>query len=318
MILLGQGALNHPAAGIIRTIAGRLAEQTGMQFGVLSPANSAGAWWAGAVPHRTAQGTPAKTTGANASQMADLTVHTALLYGLESSIDHSDPVRLEGMLDRAQKVVSFSAFRSAVPDQADIVLPIAPYTEFSGRYLNCNGAVQSANAALAPRGNSRPGWKVLRVLGNFLSLADFDYDDLEQVGAELSCPPAISMRSADGAGTVPVPASDEIATNTAGSLFTLVAERSIYQADPMVRRSTALARTRDGSAEAVCRFHPEDLEAAGLAGVSQVQLAGHHHQATLQVAVDRGVVRGSVLVFVGSSKTAGFGSDSVVSVRPVT
>ena len=318
MILLGQGALNHPAAGILRTIAGRLAEQTGMQLGVLSPANSAGAWWAGAVPHRTAQGKPAKTAGANASQMADLTVHTALLYGLEPSIDHSDPVRLEGMLDRAQRVVSFSAFRSAVSDQADIVLPIAPYTEFSGRYLNCSGVVQSANAALAPRGNSRPGWKVLRVLGNFLSLADFDYDDLDQVGAELSRPPAVSMRSADGAGTVPVPAVDGSDAATAGDLFTLVAERSIYQADPIVRRSNALARTRDGSAEAFCRFHPEDLEAAGLAGVSQAQLVGQHHQATLQVTVDRGVVRGSVLVFVGSSTTAGFGSDSVVSVRPVT
>jgi len=149
-------------------------------------------------------------------------------------------------------------------------------------------------------------------------LVDFDYDDLEQVGAELSCPPAVSMRSADGSGTVPVPAVDGSDAATAEDLFTLIAERSIYQADPIVRRSNALARTRDGSAEAFCRFHPGDLEAAGLSGVSQVQLVGQHHQATLQVTVDRGVVRGSVLVFVGSSTTAGFGSDSVVSVRPVT
>ena len=244
MILLGQGALNHPAAGILRTIAGRLAEQTGMQLGVLRPANSAGAWWAGAVPHRTAEGKPAKTAGANASQMADLTVHTALLYGLEPSIDHSDPTRLEGMLGRARKVVSFSAFRSAVSDQADIVLPIAPYTEFSGCYLNCNGVVQSANAALAPRGNSRPGWKVLRVLGNFLSLTDFDYDDLEQVSAELRCPPAVSMRSADGAGTVPVPAGDGSAAATAEDLFTLVTERSIYQACLLYTSPSPRDRTR--------------------------------------------------------------------------
>ena len=137
-----------------------------MRLGALAPANSAGAWWAGAVPHRTAQGKPAKTAGANASQIADLNLNTVLLYGVESSIDHSDPIRLQGMLDRAQTVISFSTFRSAVPDQADIVLPIAPYTECSGSYLNCNGTVQVSSPALTPRGNSRPGWKVLRVLGN--------------------------------------------------------------------------------------------------------------------------------------------------------
>ena len=68
MILLGQGALNHPDAGTIRTLAGCLAQQTGMKVGALTPGNSAGAWWAGAVPHRTAQGMPAKTAGANASR----------------------------------------------------------------------------------------------------------------------------------------------------------------------------------------------------------------------------------------------------------
>ena len=316
MILLGQSALNHPEAGTIRTLAARLAQQTGMRLGALAPANSAGAWWAGAVPHRTAQGKPAKTAGANASQIADLNLNTVLLYGVESSIDHSDPIRLQGMLDRAQTVISFSTFRSAVPDQADIVLPIAPYTECSGSYLNCNGTVQVSSPALTPRGNSRPGWKVLRVLGNFLSLPDFDYDDVAQVATELGHPPGVLMCAANP--EIPILGHGETASTRPDGLFSLVAERSIYQADPIVRRSRALAKTRDGSSEAFCRLHPEDLEAAGLAGASRVLLVGEHHQATLWVTEDSGVARGSVFVFSGSVATAGFGGDSAVRIRPVT
>jgi len=316
MILLGQSALNHPEAGTIRTLAARLAQQTGMKLGSLAPANSAGAWWAGAVPHRTAQGMPAKTAGANASQIADLNLNTVLLYGVESSIDHSDPIRLQGMLDRAQTVISFSTFRSAVPDQADIVLPLAPYTECSGSYLNCNGTVQVSSPALTPRGNSRPGWKVLRVLGNFLSLPDFDYDDVAQVATELGHPPGVLMRAANA--EIPIPGHGETMSTRPDGLFSLVAERSIYQADPIVRRSRALARTRDGSSEAFCRLHPEDLEAAGLAGASRVLLVGEHHQATLRFTEDSGVARGSVFVFSGSVATAGFGGDSAVRIRPVT
>ena len=316
MILLGQSALNHPEAGTIRTLAARLAQQTGMRLGGLAPANSAGAWWAGAVPHRTAQGKPAKTAGANASQIADLNLNTVLLYGVESSIDHSDPIRLQGMLDRAQTVISFSTFRSAVPDQADIVLPIAPYTECSGSYLNCNGTVQVSSPALTPRGNSRPGWKVLRVLGNFLSLPDFDYDDVAQVATEVGHPTEVLMCPANP--EIPILGHGETASTHPDGLFSLVAERSIYQTDPIVRRSRALAKTRDGSSEAFCRLHPEDLEAAGLAGASRVLLVGEHHQATLRVTEDSGVARGSVFVFSGSVATAGFGGDSAVRIRPVT
>ena len=76
--------------------------------------------------------------------------------------------------------------------------------------------------------------------------------------------------------------------------------------------------THDGASEAFCRLHPEDLKAAGLAGVSRVLLAGEYHQATLEVAEDSGVVRGSVFVFSGSVATAGFGGDSTVRIRPVT
>ena len=124
------------------------------------------------------------------------------------------------------------------------------------------------------------------------------------------------MRAANA--EIPIPGHGETMSTRPDGLFSLVAERSIYQADPIVRRSRALARTRDGSSEAFCRLHPEDLEAVGLAGASRVLLVGKHHQVTLRVTEDSGVARGSVFVFSGSVATAGFGGDSAVRIRPVT
>ena len=314
-IILGQSALNHSAGAALRLIAGKLAQQTGMRLGILAPANSAGAWWAGAVPHRNPEGVPSTGKGSNALEMTDLSVHTALVYGLEPAMDHADPVRLNEMLDRAKKVVAFSAFRSAVPTQADVVLPIGPYTEASGSYINCNGAMQFSRAALSPRDNSRPGWKVLRVLGNYLSLSGFDYDDVAQVCKELRSPPAVTMGFSEALSRHPEYGAN--ARTMGRRTFSIVAERAIYQSDPVVRRSTALAKTHDGRIADFCRFHPEDLKMLGLVEGCEIQLVGEHHRATLRLMADPGVVPGCVFVFLGSSKTAAFGADTTVTVEPV-
>jgi len=314
-IVLGQYALNHRDGAGLRLAAAKLAQQTGMRLGVLAPANSAGAWWAGAVPHRGPEGALSAGEGANASEMTDLNVHTALLYGLEPAIDHADPARLNAMLDRAKKVIAFSTFRSAVPDQADVVLPIAPYTESSGSFINCNGTMQFSRAALAPQGNSRPGWKVLRVLGNFLSLPDFDYDDISQVSEALKTPPAVTMQPVGAKLQKPDRSQNEQAI--AQEAFFLIGELAIYQSDPVVRRSPALAKTHDGLMTKSCRLHPDDLAARGLPEGAKVQVAGAHHRATLQVVADSGVTRGCIFVFLGSPETAAFGADSTLTINVV-
>jgi len=314
-IILGQYALNHRDGAALRLAAAKLAQQTGMRLGVLAPANSAGAWWAGAVPHRGPEGAPSEGKGANALEMTDLNIHTALVYGLEPAIDHADPARLNVMLDRAKKVIAFSAFRSAVPDQADVVLPIAPYTESSGSFINCNGAMQFSKAALAPQGNSRPGWKVLRVLGNFLSLPDFDYDDVSQVSDALKIPPAVTMQPVGAKLQKPDRDANEQAI--AQEAFSLIGELAIYQSDPVVRRSPALARTYDGLITKSCRLHPDDLAARELSEESKVQVDGAHHRATLRVVADPGVTRGCIFVFLGSPETAAFGADAALTIKAV-
>ena len=111
------------------------------------------------------------------------------------------------------------------------------------------------------------------------------------------------------------PEDDANAQTVGSNTFSLVTERAIYQSDPVVRRSTALAKTHDGRIADFCRIHPEDLKALGLSEGCEIRLVGEHHKATLQLAGDPRVVRGCAFVFSGSSKTAAFGPDTAVTVE---
>jgi len=152
-------------------------------------------------------------------------------------------------------------------------------------------------------------------LGNYLSLPGFDYDDVVQVGEELQNPPAVGMQFSEA--LVRQPEYDANVQSIRRNTFSLVTEQAIYQSDPVVRRSTALAKTHDGRIADLCRFHPEDLEALSLSEGCDIRLVGEHHKATLQLVADPRVVRGCVFVFLGSSKTAAFGADRAVTVELV-
>jgi len=117
--------------------------------------------------------------------MIDERLKAYVLYGVEVSNDYADPVALDTALNEAEFVVSFSTFRSAVPMQADVVFPLAAFTEIDAGYINCEGVTQFASAAVKPMGQSRPGWKILRVLGNFLKLDGFDHVTSKDIITEL-------------------------------------------------------------------------------------------------------------------------------------
>ena len=156
----------------------------------------------------------------------------------------------------------------------------------------------------------------MRVLGNSLSLPDFDYDDVAQVATELGQPPEVLMQA--DKPQIPVSADVDCVSAHADGLFSLVAERSIYQTDPIVRRSRALSLTRDGASEGVLPSSSRGPKSGGpgrsvSSTVGRGTSPGHP-----EVTEDSGVVRGSVFVFSGSVATAGFGGDSTVRIRPVT
>ena len=243
-VWLGALAGRHPAFADLRALAAALARLTGAGFGRISEgANAAGAYIAGAVPHRAAGGEPLDTPGLAAREMWAKPLRAyVLLGGVEPGIDTLDPEALR-TLAQAEFVVAITPFASEeVKRIAHLLLPIGTFAETSGTYVNCEGIWQSQAGAATPVGAARPGWKVLRVLGNLLNLPRFEYQSSEDVLAELRTACA-GLAAAVYAGTHSVQPPGDGARLAPP---VTVADVPMYQVDALVRRAVSLQRTRDG------------------------------------------------------------------------
>jgi NADH-quinone oxidoreductase subunit G len=248
-IWLGALATRHAAYADLRALAATLAEVTGASFGVIAEGgNAAGAYIAGAVPHREAGGKGASKPGLSATEMLQQPLKAYVLFGgVEPWVDILDG----GALAKAEFVVAMTPFANdALKKVAHVILPIGTFAETSGTYVNMEGLWQSQAGAAQPVGEARPGWKVLRVLGNMLNLAGFEYQTSEDVREELrkTCGASATSPVAD----IPVAAagykgSHKVA-NGSGSAPSGegVLDLPMYQIDALVRRAPSLQKTREG------------------------------------------------------------------------
>jgi len=243
-VWLGALAGRHPAFADLRALAAALARLTGASFGRISEgANAAGAYLAGAVPHRTAGAKPLTQPGLAAREMWAKPLRAYVLFGgVEPGIDTLDP-EAQRTLAQAEFVVAITPFASEeVKRIAHVLLPIGTFAETSGTYVNCEGIWQSQAGAATPVGAARPGWKVLRVLGNLLNLPRFEYLSSEEVLAELraACEGLAPAIYAGTHGVQPPGNGARLAPPVT------VADVPMYQVDALVRRAVSLQRTRDG------------------------------------------------------------------------
>ena len=238
-IWLGALALRHSASADLRALARELARVTGAALGELAEgANSAGAYLAGCVPHREAAGAVRAAAGLNARQMLEQPLAAYLLVGTEPWADSLQPQAL-ATLKRAGFVGAISSYVSEqMLEVAHVLLPAGGFAEGSGTYVNLEGRWQSFAGAALPPGAARPAWKILRVLGNLLNIADFDYQSSEQVRDELR---ALVERS-------PSQAFNASYTATRPSQVEALRDVPMYQLDPMLRRAPSLQLTRAGQA----------------------------------------------------------------------
>ena len=233
-VLLGNLAQHHPRAGELHALAQEIARLAGATLGVLGEAaNSVGAYLAGAVPFAGVLGRPA-STGMNAAEMLAAPRMAYLLLNTEIELDSHDPQAARAAMENAELVVALSAYRHNGLNYADVMLPVAPFSETSGTFVNTEGAAQSFNAAVKPLGEARPAWKVLRVLGNMFNLHGFDYDSSEDVRRDVLCAGEAAVAagldnrlSAVQIGGVAAPAGG----------LQRIGEVPIYQADALVRRA---------------------------------------------------------------------------------
>jgi NADH-quinone oxidoreductase subunit G len=230
-VLLGNAAAQHPRADELLALANFIAEQSGASCGYLGEAaNSVGAQLVGAQPG---------AAGLNAAQMLAKPLKAYVLLNAEPVLDAADGAQARAALGAASMVVSLSAFKSANLEFADVLLPIAPFTETAGSFVNAEGRVQSFHGVVKPRGDARPAWKVLRVLGTLLGLEGFGFETAEEVRAQaLGDLAALPARLSNASRAA-------VATAAASVTLERIADVPIYSADAIVRRAPSLQATAD-------------------------------------------------------------------------
>ena len=193
-----------------------------------------------------------------------------MLLGLEPELDCGNPQQALAALKQAALVVMLTPFKSAaMAEYADVLLPVAPFTETSGSYVNTEGRVQSFTGVVRAAGESRPAWKVLRVLGNVLAIDGFEYASSEAVRDALL--PAITADAPFVSGLDNV--IGEVSFAFADKVVDLqrVADVPIHFADALVRRAPSLQKTRDGAAP-VARMSAATLAKLGIADGDAVRV----------------------------------------------
>ncbi|KTC81207.1 NADH dehydrogenase I chain G [Legionella cherrii] len=262
------GALceNHPEAALLRTLISHIEKLSGAKVLRLTHgANTAGAWMAGMVPHRTTAGKADSTPGMDVQAALNAKLKGYFLMGVEPGFDFANPYGARQSMLASEFVVLMSAYNhESMHDYADVILPMAPYAETSGTYINVDNTWQTVKGALTPYGESRPAWKILRVLGNLLHCDGFDYLSTEDILSEIKNSVAITMEQEYK------PYYPESLPMMNQSLVR-VGEWPLYRCDAIVRNSKELQLC--AAAEQACiRINPltaDRLKLEDVATVSQ-------------------------------------------------
>lgn len=291
-IWLGNLAVQDARAAELQELALEIARLTDGCCGFIGEAaNSVGGYLAGAVP---------TADGLNARAMIESARKAYVVLGAEPDLDFAHGAATLAALQTAQLVVAMSAFDSAaLRDVADVLLPIAPFTETSGTFVNCEGRAQSFNAVAKPLGDTRPAWKVLRVLGNLLNVDGFGYEDSEAVRRD-ALPDDLGALLGNGLkGVVGLSAGE------AGALER-VADVPIYFADALVRRAPSLQKAKDAAAPQA-RANAATLGALGIESGVRVKVKQDGVAVELTAVVDNSVAPGCVRVAAAHATTAVLG-----------
>ena len=301
-IFLGNLAAQHPQAAQLRLLAQELAALLGASFGVFGEAaNSVGGYLAQAVP---------AADGLNAAAMLANPRKAYVLLNAEPEFDFHDPRLALKAMQQTEFVICLTAYKGSAPDYANALLPIAPFTETSGSFVNAEGRLQSFNGVVKPLGDARPAWKVLRVLGNLLGIQGFDYDSSEQVRDEIGTSAQLAGRLDNRLKGM------ALQTPSASGGLQRIADVPIYFSDAVVRRATSLQQTRDAASPRAW-MNSALLARLGLKHGQAVTVRQGAGEATVNAALDDRLPRDCVRLAAAHAATGKLGPMSgEISVEP--
>jgi NADH-quinone oxidoreductase subunit G len=296
-IFIGNAAANHPQLSELHAAAQWIAEATGATLGYLTEgANAIGGHVANALP--SGEG--------NALQFLQQPRKAYVLLHAEPAYDVQDPQAAASALAQADMVVVMSPYQHGM-EYADVLLPVSPFSETSGTYINCEGRAQGFNGTVKPLGDTRPAWKVLRVLGNLLALQGFDYDTSEQIRnevlgaatlAEVDLAPHLNNRTSLAPQHIEGGTSDQLER---------FGEVGIYSTDAIVRRSPPLQATRDGQAPKAW-ISPAVAQRLGVEAGAAVKVTQGSGSTILAVGIDAGLPENVVRVATAHHATGALGA----------
>ena len=290
-IFLGNAAAQHPQAAELLSLANWIGEATGATVGYLGEAaNTVGAQLVNALPG---------DGGLDAARMLGGGLKACLLLQVEPALDAADPRRAVAALQSANMVVAMTPFRNAAVECADVLLPVSPFTETSGTFVNAEGRVQSFHGVVRPLGDTRPAWKVLRVLGNMLGLEGFNFETSEEVRAQ-ALPADLSNRLSNRC-------SVSVAVQPETEDLERVADVPVYCTDSLVRRATSLQLTADASAPVAGISQAVWLRLKLREG-DKVHLMQGDAQAVLPARLDATLAQNAVRVPAGHPHTSSLGA----------
>lgn len=305
LLVLGAHALQHPQATLIRTLVQMIASHRNLTFGCLSEgANAAGAWLAGMLPHRGPGGV-AVENGLNAKEMLSKTLEAYLVLNIEPEMDCATSGQALNVLTEAPFVVVFTPFLNEQFEQyANVLLPIAPFFESNGTFVNACDQWQSFQSVTKPLGQARDAWKVLRVLGNLFELEGFDYLSCDQVLTDVKN--SIAKMTSDGEHILQLP--DQFEEPRIEGL-TRVTQWPIYQIDNFVRRAKALQEWSLDENLMAIRINETVGKRYGIQTGEIISVVQNETQLDLPVVIDNRIAGDYVVVPGGLSATAGFGEN---------
>lgn len=302
LIILGAYALQHMDAANVYAIAKCFTLLSSSKLVILTEgSNAAGAWLAGALPHRQEAGKPIELAGMNAREMFENPRRLYLLYDVQPEFDSANPAAALRSLQEAETVIAFSAYRSkAMEEYADIILPIASIGENPGTWINAQGQWQSVEPATVPLEEVRIGWQVLQQLGQRLEVADMGFTAWQEIAPKLKELLASSSH--------PTRHWPKITwSNKRNSQLRRISVWPMYRIDSIVRNADPLQAHMDVSENRSIRINSQLAQELNLINGAMVTAVQEESRVILPLLIDDGVADYHVVIPAGLDETAGFG-----------
>jgi len=307
LLLLGQFAMSHHDAAALRQLSEWIAAASNCALNLLPHgANPVGAWLAGAVPHRTPAGS-LKQAGLDKNGMLKTAGSTWLLWDFEPEYDVDNPAAVMAAMNSAAAVIAVTAFASdGMKAVANVIFPLAPIAESEGSLFNLNGDSIEFAPAGKVSGEARPGWKILRRLGDELGLEGFGQVSLNDLQTEMYAVFKSAAGSKQGEQGPSWPGL-AAARNEPDASFYRVGEVPMYSVDALCRRTTALQQTVQAQNQFV-GLNPDDAKRLGLVDGGLARVGQGKASVDLEVHVSAAVPTGAAWLRSATCATRELGS----------